>query len=86
MRAERLRPTVGRVHPTPKEAPKLKKILTITVAAVVLVAAAATAALFALNAVAGSHRTCGKVKPAELRRPADPDYAKTLERLARCGR
>ena len=45
-----------------------------------------TAALFALNAVAGSHRTCGKVKPAELRRPADPDYAKTLERLARCGR
>lgn len=85
MRAASLRRTVGRVQSTPKEAPKLKKTLTITVAAVILVAAAATAALFALNAVAGSHRTCGKVKPAELRRPADPAYAKRLERLARCG-
>jgi hypothetical protein len=49
-----------------------------------VLALAATAALFTLNAVAGSHRTCGKVHPAELRQPADPDYAAKLEKLARC--
>jgi type IV secretory pathway TrbL component len=83
MRARRLRPTLGRVHS--KEAPKLKKTLTITVAAVVLIALAASAALFTLSAVAGPHQTCGKVNPAQLRAAADPDYADKLEKLARCG-
>ena len=62
----------------------MKKILTITVAAVVLIALAATASLFTLSALAGSHQTCGKVNPAELRAAADPDYANKLEKLARC--
>jgi hypothetical protein len=62
----------------------MKKTLTITVAAVVLIALAATGALFALNAVGSSYRTCGKVNPSELRKPADPDFAKKLEKLARC--
>ena len=61
-----------------------KKTLLLTVVAVVLVALAATAALFTLSAVAGSDRTCGKVDPAQLRQPADPGYARKLERLARC--
>ena len=62
-----------------------KKALTITVTTVVLIAAAAAAALLSLGAVAGSHRTCGKVKPAQLRAAADPRYAERLEKLARCG-
>jgi hypothetical protein len=64
----------------------LKRTLVITAAALVLVALAASAALFTLTAVAGSHRTCGNVKPAELRAAADPDFAKKLQKLARCGR
>jgi hypothetical protein len=63
----------------------MKKTLTITVTAVVLIALAATAALFTLGAVAGSHQTCGKVNQAQLRAAADPAYAKKLEKLARCG-
>lgn len=63
----------------------MKKALTITVAAVVLIALAATAALFTPSAVAGSHQTCGKVKPAQLRAAADPHYGQNLEKLARCG-
>jgi hypothetical protein len=62
-----------------------KKTLVVTVATVVLIVLAATAALFTLSAVAGSPRTCGKANPAELRRAADPGYAASLERLARCG-
>jgi hypothetical protein len=62
-----------------------KKALTITVATVVLIAGAAAAALLALSAVAGSHRTCGKVQPAQVRAAADPRYAAKLEKLARCG-
>jgi hypothetical protein len=57
----------------------VKKTLIITLATVVSIALASTAALFALNAAAGSHQTCGKVNPAELRAAADPNYAKTLE-------
>jgi hypothetical protein len=64
----------------------MKKPLTITIAAVVLIAIAATGALFALNAVGNSYGTCGKVNPSELRKPADPDFAKKLEKLARCER
>jgi hypothetical protein len=62
-----------------------KKTLTITVATIVLIALAAAGALFTLGAVAGSHRTCGKVDPAQLRQTADPRYAGRLEKLARCG-
>ena len=62
-----------------------KKTLTITVATIVLIALAAAGALFTLSAVGGSHQTCGKVDPAQLRKPADPGYAAKLERLARCG-
>ena len=62
----------------------MKKTLTITAALVVLVAVAATATLFTLSAFAGSHQTCGKVKPAELRTAGDPALAKKIERLARC--
>jgi hypothetical protein len=62
----------------------MRKTLTITAATVVLVVVAAATALFALSAAAGSHQTCGKVKPAEIRAAADPDYAKKLEKLARC--
>jgi len=62
-----------------------KKALTITVATVVLIAGAAAAALLALSAAAGSHRTCGKVEPAQMRAAADPRYAAKLEKLARCG-
>ena len=62
----------------------MKKTILITTATVVLVVVAAAAALFRLSAVAGSHQTCGKVNPAELRHPAAPDYGKKLEKLARC--
>ena len=62
-----------------------KKTLTITVAIVASIALAATATLFVLSTAAGSHQTCGKVEPAQLRTAADPDYAKKLEKLARCG-
>ena len=62
-----------------------KKTLTITVAAIVLIALAAAGALFTLGAVAGSHQTCGKVDAAQLRQAADPGYAAKLEKLARCG-
>ncbi len=60
--------------------------LTVTVAVVILVAVATTGALYGLNALAGSPQTCGKVNPAELRHPAEPGFAKKLERLARCER
>jgi hypothetical protein len=63
----------------------VKKTLAITVTTLVAVALAATAALFALSAFAGAHRTCGKVDPAELRAAADPQYAQKLAKLARCG-
>jgi hypothetical protein len=62
-----------------------KKTLTITVATIVLIALVAAGALFALSAVAGSHQTCGKVDPAQLRKAAGPGYAAKLEKLARCG-
>lgn len=62
----------------------MKKSLIVTIAAVVVIALAAAAALFALNASGGSHQTCGKVKPAELRRAGDPTFPKKLEKLARC--
>jgi hypothetical protein len=62
----------------------LRKTITITVATVVLIALAATASLFTLSAVAGSHQTCGKVNPKELRAAADPGYANKLATLARC--
>jgi hypothetical protein len=62
----------------------MKKTLIITLATVVLIAAAVTAALFTLTA-ASSHQTCGKIDVAELQRAvADPSYKKRLERLARC--
>jgi hypothetical protein len=61
------------------------KTLPITVATVVLIALAAAASLFTLSALAGSHRTCGRVNPPQLRAAADPDYANKLEKLARCG-
>ena len=64
----------------------MKQTLVVTAAIVVLVALAATGALYALNAVASSHRTCGKVDPAELRHVSDPGYAQKLEALARCER
>jgi hypothetical protein len=64
----------------------MKKALTITVAVVVLLALAATGTLYVLNALGGSYRSCGKVNPSELRKPADPDYAKKLQQLARCER
>ena len=51
-----------------------------------LIVLAAGAALFGLNAAAASHQTCGKVKPAELRRAGDPSFPKKLEKLARCER
>jgi hypothetical protein len=63
----------------------MKKALAITAAVLAAVALAATATLFALGAVRGSHQTCGKVDPAELRAAADPAYAEKLEKLARCG-
>jgi type IV secretory pathway TrbL component len=62
-----------------------KKTLTITVATIVLIALAAAGALLTLSAVGGSHQTCGKVDPAQLRKAADPGYAAKLEKLARCG-
>jgi hypothetical protein len=64
---------------------KKKKTLVVTVATAVLIVLAAAGALFALNSVGGSHRTCGKVDPAQLRQAADPGYARYLEKLARCG-
>jgi hypothetical protein len=63
----------------------MQKTLALTAAVVVLVALAAAGSLFALSAAGGSHRTCGKVNQADLRAVAAPDYAKKLERLARCG-
>ena len=62
-----------------------KKTLIITAATVVLIVLAAVGALFTLSAIAGSHQTCGKVDPAQLRQAADPAYAAKLEKLARCG-
>ena len=63
----------------------MHKTLALTVAVVFLVALAATGSLFALSAVSGSHQTCGRVNQADLRAAAATDYAKKLERLARCG-
>jgi hypothetical protein len=63
----------------------MHKTLTITTAALVVIAVATAATLFALSAFAGPNRTCGKVDPAKLRAAADPQYAKKLEKLARCG-
>ena len=62
-----------------------KKTLVVTVATIVLIALAATGALFTLSAIVGSHQTCGKVDPAQLRKAADSHYAAKLEKLARCG-
>jgi hypothetical protein len=62
-----------------------RKTFVITLTAVVAIALASAGALFALSSVAHSYQTCGKVKPAELRRAADPRYAATLEKLGRCG-
>jgi hypothetical protein len=61
-----------------------KKTLAVTVATLVLIVLAAGGALFALGAVGGSHQTCGKVDPAQLRQAGDPGYAGKLEKLARC--
>ena len=83
MRMRVLRPTVGHVHS--KEAPNMKKSLTITAAAVVLIALAAAASLFTLSAVAGSHQTCGKVDTAELRAAGRSRLREQARRLARCG-
>ena len=62
----------------------MKKTVTITAAAIVLIVLAATAALFTLGAVAGSHQTCGRVKPAEVRSAGDPHFPNKLQKLARC--
>jgi hypothetical protein len=63
----------------------MKKTLIVTLATVVLIAAAVTAALFTLTATASPHQTCGKIDVAGLQRAvADPSYKKRLERLARC--
>jgi len=83
MCARASRPTFG-LHP--EGGTELKQTLAITAAVVVLVALTATGALYGLNALAGSHQTCGKVNPSELRHPADPDFARKLEQLARCER
>jgi hypothetical protein len=64
----------------------MKKTVTITAAAIVLIVLAATATLFTLSAVAGSHQTCGRVKPAEIRAAGDPNFPNKLEKLARCER
>jgi len=63
----------------------MQKTLTITAVVVVLVALAAVSSLFVLDALAGSHQSCGKVDQAELRAAGAPDYGKKLEKLARCG-
>jgi hypothetical protein len=64
----------------------MKKTLILTIATVASIAIVAIAGLLALSADARSHQTCGKVNPAKLRDAADPNFAKTLEKLARCGR
>ena len=64
----------------------MKKTLILTIATVVSIAIVATAGLLALNAAARSHQTCGKVNPAKLRDDANPNFAKSIEKLARCGR
>ena len=63
----------------------MNKTIIVTIATVTLIALAATASLFTLSALAGSHQTCGKANPTELRAAADPGYATKLEKLARCG-
>ena len=62
----------------------MKKTLSITAAAVVLIGCAAAALLCTLGAQASPHQLCGHVEPNELRAPADPGYAKQFENLARC--
>ena len=81
MRIRAFVPTFGRST----EGGTVKKALTITLAAIVLIALAATTALFALAAVDGPQQRCGRVNPAELREPADPAYGAELADLARCG-
>jgi hypothetical protein len=83
MRAGRLLLTVGNTRS--KEEAEVQKTLALTAAVVVLVAIAAAGSLFTLTAVSHSHQTCGRVNQADLRAAAAPDYAKKLERLARCG-
>jgi hypothetical protein len=63
----------------------MRRTLIITFATIVLVALASTLSLLALAAAAGSHPTCGRVHPAELRHPSDPAYGTQLTKLARCG-
>jgi hypothetical protein len=63
----------------------MTKTLTITAATILAIIVAATATLFTLSAVAHSDQTCGRVDTAQLREAADPHYAATLEKLARCG-
>jgi hypothetical protein len=68
----------------PKGGTEMKKALTVTAAVVLLVAIATAGALYGLSSLGRSYQTCGKVDSSELRQPADPDFAKKLERLARC--
>ncbi|HEY7003919.1 MAG TPA: hypothetical protein VH281_06530 [Gaiellaceae bacterium] len=64
----------------------MRKTLIITLATVVLLVLASTAALFTLAAFAGERGPCARPKPAELRQADDPAYGAELEKLARCGR
>ncbi len=64
----------------------MRKTLIITLATVVLVVLASTAALFTLAAFAGEHGRCGSPNPAELRQAADSEYGGKLTKLARCER
>jgi len=63
----------------------MTKTLTITAATIIAIIVATTATLFTLSAVAHSDQACGRVDTAELRQAADPHYAASLEKLARCG-
>ena len=62
----------------------MTKTLTITAALVLLVALASAGALYGLSSLGRAQQTCGKVNPSELRQAGDPDFARKLERLARC--
>jgi hypothetical protein len=70
----------------------MKKPVTITIAAAVLIAVVAAATLAVLSAYAGEksglqksgRQHCAKVHAASLRNVTDPDYGARLARLARC--
>ena len=65
----------------------MRKTLIITVAIVLLVGLASTAAVFALTAFAGEHHgPCARPKPSQLRQVADKGSGSEIEKLARCGR